>query len=361
MKRKINTRELYEILKLTPPDQNIMLAGKHGIGKSQILTTYFENKKMKVVTMFLGQMSDPGDLIGLPRLNPETGKTEFMPPYWFPTDGKPIVLFLDELNRARPEILQTIMDLALNKTLAGRKLPEGSRIISAVNSGDEYQLTDLDPALVSRFNIYNFQPDVKDWLTWAEGEGLDPRVIDYIRKNPNKLDSVFMEDGDNLEKSPDRRAWKRVSDITAQIDIFKAVHIKVLSGIIGETAAADFITAESEKEVTKITGFDILNDGSSVFPALSALKITDISLVIDSIFANLEESESLSDITKKRYAKNLDDFIEHLKTTKNNESTAYFISVYTNTEFYVAKNFVADNCAKTIEIIKEFVKTYNVY
>ena len=59
--------------------------------------------------------------------------------------------------------------------------------------------------------------------------------------------------------------------------------------------------------------------------------------------------------------KNLDDFIEHLKTTKNNESTAYFISVYTNTEFYVAKNFVADNCAKTIEIIKEFVKTYNVY
>lgn len=38
-----------------------------------------------------------------------------MPPYWFPVDGKPIVLFLDELNRARPEVLQTIMDLALNR------------------------------------------------------------------------------------------------------------------------------------------------------------------------------------------------------------------------------------------------------
>ena len=32
--------------------------------------------------------------------------------------GKPIVLFLDELNRARPEILQTVMDLALNRKLA---------------------------------------------------------------------------------------------------------------------------------------------------------------------------------------------------------------------------------------------------
>ena len=91
-------------------------------------------------------MSDPGDLIGLPRLNNESGKTEFMPPYWFPTDGKPIVLFLDELNRARPEVLQTIMDLALNRKLAGRTLPKGSRIISAVNDGEEYQLTDLDPA-----------------------------------------------------------------------------------------------------------------------------------------------------------------------------------------------------------------------
>ena len=136
-----------------PAAQNIMLTGRHGIGKSQILTRYFEARGMKVVTLFLGQMSDPGDLIGLPTKNAETGKTDFMPPYWFPTDGKPVVLFLDELNRARPEVLQTIMDLALNRKLAGRSLPEGSRLISAVNDGEEYQLTDLDPALVSRFNV----------------------------------------------------------------------------------------------------------------------------------------------------------------------------------------------------------------
>ena len=97
-----------------------------------MLTEYFSGKGMNVVPLFLGQMSDPGDLIGIPNRNEATGKTEFMPPWWFPLDGKPIVLFLDELNRARPEVLQTIMDLALNRTLAGRKLPEGSRIISAV-------------------------------------------------------------------------------------------------------------------------------------------------------------------------------------------------------------------------------------
>jgi MoxR-like ATPase len=122
-------------------------------------------------------MSDPGDLIGLLNKDNSTGKSVFMPPYWFPTDNQPVVLFLDELNRARPEILQSIMDLALNRTLAGRSLPSGSRIISAVNEGDMYQLTDLDPALVSRFNIYHFRPSTAEWLKWAALAGLDTRAL----------------------------------------------------------------------------------------------------------------------------------------------------------------------------------------
>ena len=64
-----------------------------------------------------------------------------------PLDGKPIVLFLDELNHARPEILQTIMDLALNRTLAGLQLPEGSRIISAVNEGEQYMVEVAGPKI----------------------------------------------------------------------------------------------------------------------------------------------------------------------------------------------------------------------
>ena len=49
MSIKINSLELKRILDLTPASQNIMLVGKHGIGKSQILETYFTKKGMKVV------------------------------------------------------------------------------------------------------------------------------------------------------------------------------------------------------------------------------------------------------------------------------------------------------------------------
>ena len=75
MATNVNTKELKEILETTPSKQNIMLVGKHGIGKSEILTEFFEKKGMKVTALFLGQMSDPGDLIGLPRLDETTGKT----------------------------------------------------------------------------------------------------------------------------------------------------------------------------------------------------------------------------------------------------------------------------------------------
>lgn len=77
----IDVKDLLEILAMTPAEQNIMLAGGHDIGKSRILTDYFESRGMPVVTLFLGQISDPGDLIGLPSKNPNTGKTDFLPPF----------------------------------------------------------------------------------------------------------------------------------------------------------------------------------------------------------------------------------------------------------------------------------------
>lgn len=361
MNTQINAKELIEILKILPPEQNIMLSGRHGIGKSQILTNYFESKNIKVITLFLGQMSDPGDLLGLPHFNEATKLTEFMPPYWFPVDNKPIVLFLDELNRARPEILQTIMDLALNKKLAGRSLPKDSRIISAVNSGDEYDLTELDPALVSRFNVYDFKPDANDWILWAKKNNIDSRIIDYIQLKPIKLDFAEKNNSENcLEKTPDRRGWEKVSNAIKDVEKFLPIHAKVISGIIGQETALDFIAVESKRSVLNVTGYDILNKGKEVFASFKPLTLPDYCEVIDGIFAILEEIESTSELQKKVYIQNLTDFIEDLNVTHKYEAIAYFISVYAENKNTSCKDFIHSDCSRVFDFITAFVKEYKI-
>ena len=359
MDNSINTKELIELLKVTPPEQNIMLAGRHGIGKSQIITDYFTKKKMKVVVLFLGQMCDPGDLIGLPHYDEASGLTTFSPPYWFPTDNNPIVLFLDELNRARQEILQTIMDLALNKTLAGRPLPAGSRIVSAVNSGDEYQLTDLDPALVSRFNIYTFKPSTEEWIKWAIKKGFDSRILHYIQIKPGRLDSWRVgEDEDNLAKTPDRRAWEKVNGVLKSVDELKPIHAKILSGIIGPDIAIDFVTTESIREKNKITGFEVLEKGSEIFVNMAPYQIFEFSEIITSIFEILNTSDSFIKTKNEQYIKNLTDFVDWLSKKQKYEVLAYFTSVFTEGNYPVAKNFLCANCESLIDRIMTFVKDY---
>lgn len=352
----ITTTELLSLLDITPADQNLMLVGNHGIGKSEILTEYFSGKGMKVVPLFLGQMSDPGDLIGIPNRNNTTGKTEFMPPYWFPLDGKPIVLFLDELNRARPEVLQTIMDLALNRTLAGRKLPDGSRIISAVNDGDQYQLTDLDPALVSRFNVVTFRPTTQEWLLWADKVGVDARVRDFIRENPIWLDkNLDSKEGvdTGLDKTPDRRAWKRVSDILKTAGDINPIVTKAMSAIVGPKAASALVGSVSAKKI--LSGREVLQNFEKHLPTLKGYELHQLSVVNDGIFRHLEV-ENLSGQAKENAKKNIDAYFTFLSKEKK-EAAAHFANLYVQGIYPKAVSFMARECQVLTMTMVLYVKS----
>ena len=353
----LNIQELHQLLESTPASHNIMLVGNHGIGKSQILTNYFKEKGMEVVVLFLGQMADPGDLIGLPNKDEKTGKTDFMPPYWFPIDDKPIVLFLDELNRARPEILQTIMDLALNRKLAGRHLPEGSRIISAVNAGEQYQLTDLDPALVSRFNIVNFKPTAEEWLLWAKKSDLDSRVIDFINENRIWLDKDpdAKEGADTgLDKTPDRRAWERVSDVIKNKSDLKEIDTKIISSIVGPKAASAFIQSSATRRL--LTGREILSkfNTQKVQDIVSDYGIHQLSTVNEGIFRCIEV-EKISEKDKSVFSKNICSYFEFLAENKK-EAAAHFASIYVSQTYMHAIEFIATHNPLLVTMLTLYVK-----
>ena len=354
----INISELKETLELTPSTQNIMLVGKHGIGKSEILTSYFNSKGLKVVTLFLGQMADPGDIIGIPSKvekqdtkGKATSRTDFTPPYWFPQDDQPIVLFLDELNRARPEILQTVMDLTLNRKLAGKSLPEGSYVISAVNDGEEYQLTDLDPALVSRFNIYEFRPTVEEWLNWAVGKKLDERVVNFIQDNPTWLDGDSHE-YKGLDKSADRRAWKHVSDIMLKVDTINDIHKRIIAGIVGVGAAAAFI--QSAQQQKAITGKDLLLKYDKTMKTVEKYQLHEFAILNESVFRFLDNAK-LNEREKKLVIKNLGQYINFLSAQKKKEALANFTAIFEKGTYENAISFMVVNAPEVYNMLNEFV------
>lgn len=353
----VNETELRNILEVTPPEQNIMIAGKHGIGKSVIVKKFFESKGKKVVTMFCSQAADPGDIIGLPKFNEETGKTEFALPWWFPSDDTPVVLFLDELNRARPEILQVVMDLTLSRKLAGKPLPKGSQVISAINEGDEYQLTDLDPALVSRFNVYNFVPTSTDWIQWASRSGIDSRVISFITTNVKYLDSNFAEDSNTLDKSPDRRAWERVSDIMKNEPVVDNTFKKLISGIIGGGAAVAFY--ESILKNTLVTAEDLLENFGKVSSLLTSYNLQQFTGLNDNICSYIDSSlgDYLdNDPRQDIYAKNLEEYLKFLSDKKNGnkEALAHFINNY-ETGSFPNVNFLIASHPDVDDFINNFI------
>lgn len=354
MSVRIDGNLLLEILEETPANQNIMLMGKHGIGKSQILEKFYTAKGCKVVSLFLGQMSDPGDLIGIPHKNEETGHTEFMPPYWFPTDDTPVVLFLDELNRARPEVLQTIMDLALNRKLAGRSLPAGSRIISAVNNGEEYQLTDLNPALVSRFNIYEFVPSVQDWLLWANKNGIDERIVTYISSNPKALDNqTAVEDLENLEKTPDRRGWVRVSEIIKGKDVLKNSHKSMIAGIIGGVGASRFFDFLDHNHI--LTAKELLQGNFELNKIkLDSYKTPQFATINDAVFVYLE-SNKYGDKDKGIMSQNLAAYFNYLEGKKLREAMAHFANMFSGTMYPNALVFIIGECPELYSKMTKFV------
>mgnify|MGYP003110511640 CR=1 FL=1 len=75
----------------------ILTRGRHGIGKSTVVYQIAKQRGLPVVERRASQMTE-GDLLGLPKV--EGNVTTWLAPEWLHTAcSKPVVLFLDEVDR----------------------------------------------------------------------------------------------------------------------------------------------------------------------------------------------------------------------------------------------------------------------
>ena len=270
----------------------VLTRGRHGIGKSTVVYQLAEQLGLEVVERRASQMTE-GDLLGLPKVN--KGVTQWLAPEWLHAAcNKPVILFLDEVDRATMEVRQGIFELCDSRKIAGYTLHPDTLIFAAVNGGEhgaQYQVGEMDPAELDRYTVFDVEPTVEDWLTWAKDEVCD-EIWNFINQNHQHLE--HREDYEPNKVYPSRRSWERLSKTLSGLD--KIEHSPVLyhlaTGFVGFEAAIalnDFIK-NYERQVTVE---DILDDGK--LELTKDWKINDHNALIEKMKAKESFGEKLSD------------------------------------------------------------------
>ena len=193
----------------------VLIRGRHGIGKSEVVYQFAAERGLPVVERRASQMTE-GDLMGLPSIDGES--TRWNAPDWLKEAcDNAVVLFLDEVDRATMEVRQGIFELTDSRKLNGWHLHPQTRIFAAVNGGEHsgassYQVGQMDPAELDRWTVFDVEPTVSDWLTWAKGK-VDSVVWDFVNQNHAHLEHTPDAGGYEPNKVyPSRRSWVRFND-----------------------------------------------------------------------------------------------------------------------------------------------------
>ena len=241
----------------------ILIRDRHGIGKSEIVYQTAGGLEMPVVERRASQMTE-GDLVGLP--STDGNVTSFNPPDWFKTAcDNPVILFLDEVDRATIEVRQGIFELTDSRKLNGHTLHPETLIFAAVNGGehgDQYQVGEMDPAELDRWTVFDVEPTTEDWLTWAKDK-VDSILWDFINQNRNHLEHTG--DFEPNKVYPSRRSWVRLNDCFAQANLLAedadtSVMFPLATGFVGFEAAVSFKDFVDNYE-RQVTIENILDEG----------------------------------------------------------------------------------------------------
>lgn len=136
---------------------NVLFVGKHGVGKTAMITNAFNRAGLKWKYFSASTMDPFVDFVGVPKEKTENGLhyLDLVRPKEFATDEVE-ALFFDEFNRSHKKVRNAVMELIQFKSINGKKFNNLKIVWAAVNPDDEedtYDVEKLDPAQLDRFHV----------------------------------------------------------------------------------------------------------------------------------------------------------------------------------------------------------------
>ena len=224
----LDTPALKERIKMSFKNKGLarlMIWGAPGIGKTAILMSVLDslpngNEYNLVVKTLSNETPDNFTLPKYVEIDGQEKATD-VPKTWLPV-YKPTgdrdkdqqlddacgkgLLFIDELSRATPQVLNVILPIINEGIFNGYKLGSGWVIIVASNRAED-ELSgqaDIGNALGNRFRQVYYEPTAKSWSEWAKTQGyISPLLLQWLsmpeHENMSGGKYFYMDPNESME------------------------------------------------------------------------------------------------------------------------------------------------------------------
>jgi len=216
----------------------VMIWGPPGVGKSELIAEVAKQHSVPLIDIRLSQL-EPSDLRGIPFRT--DNHVEWATPSMLPNTerhGSAGILFLDEITSATPAVSAAAYQLILDRCLGEYEVPECWVIFAAGNrQGDRGVTYSMPTPLANRFTHYNFDVNLDDWVLWAHQNGIDERVIAFLRFRPELL--FDFDPALNPVAFPTPRSWEFTHHALHKFDAGTSILANALQACVGEAAGIE--------------------------------------------------------------------------------------------------------------------------
>jgi MoxR-like ATPase len=321
---------LYKLFdRATEKGKSIILIGNYGIGKSQVVYQWAEEKakqlnkelviwhllteeqkkelienreKLKnsfiVVDIKLQSVGDISKLTGIPII--VNGNRNDHKIFWeLPSFLKVLtkeeangVLFLDEINMASPSLQSTTFELLLQRKIGEWKINDNILLIGAGNNLDiNISANPIPKPLINRVVFLNFEGfEVEDWLKWAINKQLDERIIAFVKL----FKELTVDSEEELETSTRPRSYEILSDLIKGEDDLNYIEL-VANGTLHKSTAVKFI--EFVKLMNKLDYKEYIREPSKFSREDGQVKYAIITLIAKNV-NDIEKKDLLNFVTQ---------------------------------------------------------------
>lgn len=216
-----------------------------GQGKSSIMAQIAHRLKWALYDVRLSD-KEPSDF-ALPF--PKDGQLGYLMSDLLPwSENGPTLLFLDEFDRALMAVQNMSLQLVLDRSVFGKGLPDGVRIVMAGNQASDIGTNQLSDAAATRMvHLYmetQSEGALDAWCEWAEQNEVSSSLVSFARFRKDVW--AGQERNDLIEYAkPNKRTWVMADSLLRTMEGMKLktadVERALVEGCVGSAAANELL------------------------------------------------------------------------------------------------------------------------